>query len=347
MALNNLTMKAIAQNVEGGVEELMEMTLPKPQPKSGELLVRVYASGINPTCSKQRTQKLPFAPFVLGRDGSGEVVEVGQGCTKFKVGDHVYFAGDRRTNGTNAEYTAVAEHLCGRKPERLSWGEAAAMPLVTLTAWEALVESMKIEPGSGRSILIVAGAGGVGSIAIQIAAKVLGLVVVATASRPETEAFCKDKGAHHVVNHRHDLKEQLEKIGIDKVDYVLNLADWGNDQLDAWTGVLKPLGHIVCIVPPKTALEPSTMTKLFFLRAQLGMELMWVRTLSDTEPEKQGQILNSAARLFDVGTLQSTLTKTLPFTENGLREGHKLSDSGTAVGKVVLVNSVAPRVGGA
>lgn len=190
-------------------------------------------------------------------------------------------------------------------------------------------------------MLIMAGAGGVGSIAIQIATKVLGLTVVATASRPETIAYCKEKGAHHVVNHRNDLKSELEKVGVPKVDFVFNLADWGDSQLDAWASVLKPLGHIASILPPNTALEAGTMAKLFFLRANFHLELMWVRTLTGTEPKKQGDILDAASRLFDSGTLQHTLTKTLPFTAAGLQEGHKIADSGASIGKVCLVREGA------
>eukprot|EP00449_Zooxanthella_nutricula_P015389 CAMPEP_0198543666 /NCGR_PEP_ID=MMETSP1462-20131121/59786_1 /TAXON_ID=1333877 /ORGANISM="Brandtodinium nutriculum, Strain RCC3387" /LENGTH=336 /DNA_ID=CAMNT_0044273955 /DNA_START=95 /DNA_END=1105 /DNA_ORIENTATION=+ len=335
-------MKAIAQTEAGSAAVLKDVEMARPVPKQQELLVRVYASGINPTCVKQREQAPPFTPFVIGRDAAGEVVEVGKECSKFKVGDHVYFSGDRRTNGTNAQYTVVAEYLCGRKPASLSWGEAAAMPLVTLTAWEAFFEQVGLTPGQQRSVLVTAGAGGVGSIAIQIAARVLGLTVVATASREETVQFCREMGAHHVVNHRKDLGEQLKEAGVPKVDIVMNCADWGNANLDAWAGILKPLGRIVSILPPTGSLEPGTMTKLFFLRAQLLLELMWTRTLSDAEPAKQGEILDAASKLFDVGTLRHTLRTQYDFIAEGLQKGHEFSEKGQAIGKICIVDRTAP-----
>jgi zinc-binding alcohol dehydrogenase family protein len=277
--------------------------------------------------------------MILGTDGAGEVVEVGEGCTKFKVGDRVFFAGERTKNMANAEYCAVAEKICGRKPQNLSWAEAAAMPLTTLTAWEAMIEMMKIPKNSGASILVVAGAGGVGCITTQLAAKMLGLTVIATASRPETVDFCKAHGAHFVINHRKPLQPQLEELGIPKVDYVMNCATWGDSQLNEWADCLAPLGQIASILPPSSAIEAATFGKLFFLRAQLKMELMWVRTLKNVEPEKQGDILDASAELFEAGTLQTTLTKELPFTAAGLKEAYEVSNSGAAMGKMCIVDA--------
>lgn len=336
-------MQAIAQTAYGSPEVvLQDMQLPKPLPKAGEILVRVHAASINPTDVKVSAGKsVKFGgadePIILGTDAAGEVVELGEGCTKFKVGDHVFFAGERTKNMANAEFCVVAEKICGRKPKNLSWAEAAAMPLTSLTAFEAMTEMMKIPEGSNASILVVGGAGGVGCIATQLAAKVLNLIVVATASRSESEQFCKANGAHFVVNHRNPLQPQLEEIGLPKVNYVLNCADWGDAQLSEWADCLAPLGQIASILPPSSAIEPATFGKLFFLRAQLNMELMWVRTMKNAEPEKQGEILDRAAGLFETGKLSTTLTKQLPFTAAGLRQAYDIIESGAAIGKVCIV----------
>merc|ERR1712061_806496 len=187
--------------------------------------------------------------------------------------------------------------------------------------------------------------GGVGCIATQIAARVLNLTVIPTASRPETVEFCKANGGHFVINHRKPLKPQLEEIGIPQVDYIMNCADWGDKELSEWADCLSPLGQITSILPPSSAIQPTTFGKLFFLRAQLNMELMWVRTLKNVEPEKQGEILDAAAELFEDGTLRTTLMKELPFTAAGLREAYEVSNSGTAMGKMCIVDSAASSAG--
>merc|ERR1711879_146735 len=204
-----------------------------------------------------------------------------------------------------------------------------------------MIETMKIPKNSAASILVVGGAGGVGCIATQVAAKVLNLTVVATASRPETAEFCKAHGAHFVINHREPLLPQLQEINIPNVNYIMNCANWGDWQLNEWAGCLAPLGQITSILPPNSAIESATFGKLFFLRAQLNMELMWVRTLKNVEPEKQGQILDASAKLFEAGTLQSTLTKELPFTAAGLQEAYEVSSSGAAMGKMCIVDASA------
>jgi len=342
-------MGAVAQVTYGGPEVLQDMRLPVPVPKEGELLVRIYAASVNPTDVKVSEGKgpkfgAPGEPFILGTDAAGEVVEVGEGCVKFKVGDHVYFAGERLKNMANAEYCAVSEKLCGSKPKNLTWAEAAAMPLTTLTAWEAMFEQLKIARGSPASMLIVNGAGGVGCIATQIASRVLNLTVIPTASRPETVEFCKANGGQHVINHRKPLKPQLEEIGVPQVDYILNCADWGDTELNEWAGLLAPLGQITSILPPSTAIEPATFGRLFVLRAQLNMELMWVRTMQNVETEKQGHVLDAASRLFEAGTLKSTLQKELSFTAAGLKEAYEISTGGTAMGKMCIVDASAPQL---
>jgi len=344
-------MKAIAQTEYGSPEVLQDMVLPKPTPKLGEVLVRIYAASINQTDVKVSVGKSvkfggPEDPMILGTDGAGEVVEVGEGCTKFRVGDRVFFAGERTKNMANAEFCAVAEKICGRMPQNLTWAEAAAMPLTTLTAWEAMFESMAIPLGSAASILVVGAAGGVGCISTQIAARLLNLTVVATASRPESVEFCKANGAHHVINHRDPLKPQLEKLGLQHVNYVMNCADWGDAQCSQWVDCLAPLGKIATILPPTSAIEAGTFAKLFFLRGSLHMEMMWVRTLNNVESEKQGQILDAAARLFEAGTLRTTLKEELPFTAAGLRQAYEASNSGKALGKTCIVRQAAPSSGG-
>ena len=216
--------KAIGVTELGPVTNLKNVTVARPTLQPHDVLVRVKAVSINQMDFKVR--KAPFfqgnefseeKPLVMGYDASGIIEEIGSEVKNFKKGDEVVYSGDVMRYGTNAQFHAVDRHIIEPKPKNLNWAEAAAYPLVFATAWEGIVESMHIPEdkaaNANRSILITSGASGVGSISIQIAKQVLGLKVIATASRPESQEFAKKMGADHVIDHSKDLKEQLDKLG--------------------------------------------------------------------------------------------------------------------------------------
>ena len=334
------TMQAIIQRTYGGPEVLAFADVPMPVPGPRDLLVQVHAVSVNPVDGKHRHrggapgEAVPGGVQILGWDAAGIVAAVGPAVVNFAVGDEVYFAGDITRPGSYAEFVAVDERIVGHKPRTLSFAEAAAIPLTALTAWEGMIENMDAQRGSGvnpRTILIVGGAGGVGSIATQIARQVCGLRVIATASRPETAAFCRRMGAHEIINHHDDFVPQLAALGLSGVDYIFSTAPLENfPQLVA---SLNPLGKIGVILggPPATALDVSG---LFPIRGSLSFELMFVRPREGAEPERQGQILNRVADLLDRGVLVTTLTETRSWTE--VQAAHHAIESGKTIGKIVL-----------
>lgn len=212
-------------------ESLLDVDLPRPTPQGRDLLVAVKAIAVNPVDTKVRAPKdqIEETPRVLGWDAAGVVEAIGADVTGFKVGDQVFYAGDITRPGSNSEFQLVDERIVGRAPASLSMEQAAALPLTAITAWEALFERLrvprKVAAGKAPSILIIGGAGGVGSIAIQLAAKVVGLNVIATASRPESEKWVRELGAQQVIDHFRDIPAQLKEIGFGQVDYVLILND--------------------------------------------------------------------------------------------------------------------------
>jgi NADPH2:quinone reductase len=334
------TMQAIVQEVYGGPEVLHFATVPKPQPGPRDLLVRVRAVSVNPVDAKTRWRggapgtPVPNPPQILGWDGAGVVEAVGGEVSLFKGGDEVYFAGDITRPGSYAEFVAVDERIVGRKPQNLSFEEAVAIPLTALTAWEALLETMRAEGGAGESpctALIIGGGGGVGSIAIQIARQVCGLYVVATASRPESEAYCRQMGADGVINHRQELAPQLKDLGVRGADYILTCA--GLDNFAQLVAALNPLGEI-CSILGSQAATALDVSGLFQIRGRLSFELMFTRPRLGVEPEKQGQILNRVADLLDQGILVTTMTRMMPWDE--VQQAHQAIETGHTVGKMVL-----------
>jgi zinc-binding alcohol dehydrogenase family protein len=218
----------------------VDRELPEPTPGPHDLLVRIEAVAVNPIDTKLRAAVGPgMAPKQLGWDGAGVAAAVGEQVSRFQAGDPVMFAGDAGRAGCNAEAVLVDERLVGRKPARLSWAEAAAVPLTGLTAWESLFERLDLDPtgghGRGPSLLIIGGAGGVGSIAIQLARRA-GAVVIASASRPESAAWVRQLGADHVVDHHRPLAPQLAALGFEAVDHIANFSD-----TDAYWNVMAEL----------------------------------------------------------------------------------------------------------
>jgi zinc-binding alcohol dehydrogenase family protein len=321
---------------------LLDVELPKPNPTGQDLLLRVEAISINPVDTKVRAPKMQVesVPRVLGWDASGVVEAVGSAVKQYKPGDEVYYAGDITRPGSNAEFQLVDERIVGRKPRSISFAEAAALPLTAITAWETLFERMNIDKhgaNTGQSLLIIGGAGGVGSIAIQLA-KLAGLQVFATASRPETRDWVLKLGADHVLNHRLPLTAELAALGYKEVDFIANF----NNTDYYWkvmAELIRPQGKIVCIVGNNAPLDLNLLKSK---SATFAWEFMFTRSTFQTpDMSEQGLLLNEVAALIDAGKLRSTLTETLvPINASNLRTAHAKIESGMTIGKISLAGWV-------
>lgn len=320
-------------------ESFIEFETAVPQPSGRDILVKINAISVNPVDYKIRQNSAKDAvletPKVIGWDATGTVEAVGQAVTFFKPGDAVYYAGDLTRSGSNAEYQLIDERIVSLKPSKLTNAEAAAMPLTALTAWESLYDRIRIseQKDKGKSILIIGGAGGVGSIAIQLAKKISGLKVITTASRTETKEWCLVMGADLVVDHK-NLVEEIRAAGYQEVDFILDFVDL-NGYWDAIVELIKPQGHIVSITGSAT---PIALNKLKNKSVTFSWELMYTRSMYQTDDmEEQHHILNKLAELFDNGALKTTLNTTLKgFTAENLKEAHRLLESGKTIGKVVI-----------
>jgi len=304
-----------------------EIELPKPSPAGRDLLVKVEAISVNPVDTKQRKTKTSGS-HVLGWDAAGTVEAIGKDVSLFKPGDAVYYAGDVTRPGCDSEYHLVDERIVGRKPKSLDFAQAAAMPLTSITAWESFYDRMKVV--SGRSMLIIGGAGGVGSIGIQLA-KASGLSVIATASRPETVAWVKELGADQVVNHRENLVSQIKK----PVDYIANFSGELDAYWPAMAELIAPQGAMVAIVGNA---KPMAMDVVRSKSATMCWELMFTRPRFQTaDMIEQHKLLNEVAARLDAGKLKCTLKETLaPISGANLRKAHERVESGSMIGKLVL-----------
>lgn len=321
-------------------QSLLDVELQKPVLANGhDLLVRVEAVSVNPVDTKIRSPKpqTEAQPKVLGYDAAGIVAAVGTDVTRFKPGDAVYYAGDVTRPGSNAEYQLVDERLAGNKPKSLDFAQAAALPLTAITAWELLFQRMPFDAdngGKGKALLIIAGAGGVGSIAIQIARRA-GFTVIATASRAETVAWCKTMGAHHVIDHRQPLAPQVAALGFEQIDAAINLADTDR-YWDTLGELLAPQGHVGLIVEPSGALKIGDPYKAKCIG--IHWEMMFARPRFKTpDMDEQGRILDRVAALIDAGELHGTHRETLGAIDAAnLREAHRRLESGSTIGKLAL-----------
>ena len=317
-----------------------DVELPDPVPGPRDLLVAVAAVSVNPVDCKQRAprDKVEAAPRVLGYDAAGVVRAVGSAVTLFKPGDQVYYAGDVGRSGSDCELHLVDERIAGRMPASLDFATAAALPLTTITAWEALFDRLKVgsppHAQPRKSLLVIGGAGGVGSMAIQLASRVAGLEVIATASRPQSAQWCRDLGASHVVDHFGDLVAQVRALGRRHVDYVLILNDTDR-HFAAAAQLLAPQGGICSIVRPAAALD---MSPLMGKSCSLSWEFMFTRPGNATaDMIEQHHLLNEVARLIDQGIVRATATQVLsPINAANLRQAHALVEAGRSIGKVVL-----------
>ncbi len=319
----------------------VDVEIDRPVPGPRDLLVKVEAVSVNPVDFKVRKRDDPGGkPKVLGYDAAGIVEAVGAAVTLFKPGDAVFHAGSITRPGTNSEFHLVDERIVGRKPKSLGFAEAAALPLTALTAWELLFDRMNLGhgPAGERSLLVLGGAGGVGSIAIQIAKIMTGMTIIATASRPESVTWVKNLGAHYVVDHSKPLGEQLAAIGCPSVDAIAAFAG-SKGQASSILDLIAPQGRIGLIEGDALAdLAPGELGKLQQKCASLHFEFMFARPRFETpDMIRQHEILEEIADLVDAGRVRTTLTKILsPINAATMREAHALSESGKAIGKIVL-----------
>ncbi|MDH1866936.1 zinc-binding alcohol dehydrogenase family protein [Pseudomonas sp. NY15364] len=320
-------------------EALQDVQLAEPTPGAHDLLVEVRAISVNPVDTKIRLGVAPEngAAKVLGWDASGVVKAVGSEVTLFQPGDRVFYAGAIDRAGANSELHLVDERIVGHMPGSLSFAEAAALPLTAITAWELLFERLQVAEGSadqGQSLLIVGAAGGVGSILTQLARNLTGLTVIGTASRPETQAWVRDLGAHHVIDHSKPLSEELARISIGQVTHVASLTQ--TDQHYAQlVECLAPQGRLALIDDP---LQPLDVMQLKRKSLSLHWELMFTRSLYQTaDMIEQHRLLERVSDLVDAGVLKTTLGEHFgTINAANLRRAHALLESGKAKGKIVL-----------
>jgi NADPH2:quinone reductase len=317
---------------------LVDVELSKPEPKGRDLLVQIHAISVNPVDTKVRRRAKPEAGGwkVLGYDAVGIVTATGPDATLFKPGDAVFYAGDITRQGTNAEFHLVDERIVGRKPASLDWAKAAALPLTAITAWETLFDRLDVRKpvaGDAQGILIIGGAGGVSSIAIQLARQLTGLTVIATASRPETRTWVQELGAHHVIDHAKPLADQVAALAVAAPGFVFST-----------TNTDKHVAEIVKLIAPEGRFalidDPGTLDVVPFKSKSLSVhwELMFTRSMFHTaDMAEQGVLLNKVADLVDAGTLRTTLGENFgPINATNLKRAHALIESGRARGKVVL-----------
>jgi len=320
-------------------ESLLDLEVEAPQATGRDLLVEVKAVAVNPVDYKSRAPRpqVESAPKILGWDVAGVVKAAGPEATLFKPGDAVYYAGSRTRPGGNSELHLVDERIVGRKPRRLGFAEAAALPLTTLTAWEGLFDRLGISKtggDAGRAVLIIGGAGGVGSIAIQLARRLARLRVIATASRPESDTWVRELGADEVIDHTRDLAAQLEALGRPEVEYIL-CCNSTDRHFPAFAPIIAPQGKICAIVGTQ---KPVDLAPLMQKSVTFAWELMFTRPMFQTaDMIVQHQILDEAATLVEAGTLKSTAaTRLAPINAANLKKAHALLEDGHVVGKIVL-----------
>lgn len=334
-------MKAIGFRVPEPItasEALIDLELPSPSPAPRDLRVAVRAVSVNPADVKIRASATlsKGETRILGFDAAGVVESVGPNVTLFKPGDEVFYAGAINRPGTNSELHLVDERIVGRKPKTLTFAQAAALPLTSITAWELLFDRLGLPYGSksqNGTLLIINGAGGVGSILTQIARRLTGLTVVATASRPETSAWCLEMGAHHVIDHHRPLNEGLKVIGIEQVEYVAGLTATDR-HLPAIVEAIAPQGRLALIDDP----DVFDIVNLKRKSVSVHWELMFTRSLYQTpDMIAQHHLLNEVADLVDAGVLRTTLTEEAgALNAANLKRVHALVESGRAIGKTVL-----------
>lgn len=334
-------MKAIAYRQSLPIthdEALIDIDLPAPQAQGRDLLVAVKAISVNPVDVKIRANAPPAegAAKVIGWDAAGVVQAVGPDVTMFKTGDEVWYAGDLTRPGTNSELHLVDERIVGHKPRTLDFAQAAALPLTAITAWELLFERLQVSRDkgvTGKSLLVIGAAGGVGSILVQLARQLTGLTVIGTASREDTADWVKELGAHHVIDHSKPLNEEIARLGLPPVTYVaaLNQTD---HHWPAIAELVAPQGKVALIDDP-AAIDVRVLKRK---SVSLHWEFMFTRSMFETDDmAQQHQLLDDVAQLVDTGVIKTTLGERYgAINAANLKRAHALIESNRAKGKIVL-----------
>ena len=330
-------MKAISyiDGMDHGFQNpLVDIEKAMPSLKDRDLLVRIKAISVNPVDTKVRRNSVVAGNMrILGWDAVGEVIEVGSGVQHFKVGDQVWYAGDLTRDGSNAEYQAVDERIVSLKPQSLSDAEAAALPLTAITAWEMLFDRFNVDLDQSDNILVIGGAGGVGSIAIQLLKAKTNLKVIATASREETKAWVKSLGADYVIDHTEDLNTQIKALGLDAPRYIFS-TNQTETYLPQISKLIAPQGKFGLIDDPKLLDIGEFKSK----SVSVHWEFMFTRSMFNTiDIEQQSQLLHQVAELVDNHRIKTTLNHTLgKINAQNVKLAHELIESGRAKGKIVL-----------
>ena len=332
-------MKAIGYKENLDIENensLQDIELETPKAQGRDILVEVKAISVNPVDYKVRSgMKAEGDKWkVIGWDATGIVKEVGEDVSLFKVGDKVWYAGDFTRQGSNAEYQLVDERIVGNKPSNLSYAEAAALPLTTLTAWELLFDRLQVsKDDDSKSILIIGAAGGVGSIMVQLAKQLTKLNIIGTASREETTSWLQDLGVHTVLNHKHKLREELEKHNLPAPDYVVSL-NGTEHHIDEIVKLIKPQGKFGFIDDPKSLDVMPFKSKA----VSTHFEFMFTRSMFQTEDMiEQHHILNKVSDLIDNNIIKTTVGEHFGrINAENLRKAHAFLETGKAKGKIVL-----------
>lgn len=339
-------MRAIGYRSTGPIDRpdaLVDIDLARPVVTGRDILVEVKAVSVNPVDTKVRRRAEPEGSDyrVLGFDASGIVVDVGPECRRFATGDEVFYAGSLDRPGTNMAFHLVDERIVGHKPQSLDWGAAAALPLTSLTAWEALFDRLDVKRqpvGGAAALVIIGGAGGVGSIAVQLARQLTDLTVIASASRPETRDWVLALGAHHAVDHSRGLAAEVGRLGLGEPAFVFSTTRTDQHLADI-VELIAPQGRFGLID------DPGVLDAMLFKRKSVSihLELMFTRPLFRTEDmARQGLILDEVARLVDAGQLNSTVTTRFsPINAASLRQAHAAIEAGTAKGKIVVEGGFA------
>lgn len=334
-------MKAVGYTTSLPIDDaqsLVDFETARPEPTGRDIRVAVKAVSVNPVDTKVRKRAAPPAGEhkILGYDAAGIVDAVGPDVTMFKPGDEVFYAGSILRQGTNAEFHLVDERIVGNKPKTLSFTQAAALPLTSITAWELLFDRLGAMPCRSvdpRSLLITGGAGGVGSILIQLARRLTGLTVIATASRPQTVKWCEDLGAHAVIDHSRPMKEQIKALKLPPVELIASLTNT-DDHFAALADILAPQGRIGLIDDPASV----NFSLLKGKAGSLHWESMFTRSSFQTaDMIGQHHLLNDVSDMIDKGVLRTTLDQTFgTINAENLKRAHALIESGKSVGKIVL-----------
>ncbi|USX25232.1 zinc-binding alcohol dehydrogenase family protein [Oxalobacteraceae bacterium OTU3CINTB1] len=334
-------MKAVAYRKPLPIDDadaLIDIELPTPLAQGRDLLVEVKAISVNPVDVKIRANVAPAEgeDKVIGWDAAGVVKAVGPDVTLFKPGDEVWYAGDLTRAGTNSELHLVDERIVGHKPKNIDFAQAAALPLTAITAWELLFDRLEVSRDKGvqgQSLLVTGAAGGVGSILVQLARQLTGLTIIGTASRPDTAAWVKELGAHHVIDHSKPLNEEIARLGLPPVTYVASLTHT-DDHWAAIVEVLAPQGKVAVIDDP-AAIDVRLLKRK---SASLHWEFMFARSMFNTaDIQKQHELLNDVSKLVDTGVLKTTLAERFgTINAANLKRAHALLASNRAKGKIVL-----------